>query len=142
MCELKDRIKELEAEVDRWKSNHDNQVDKNKILTERPDLPVQRVSEHKHVLEVESENKKLKEIIKTLSDGGTVENLDDYLENKVKYLPAHEDRIAGTTLITFVERCMDSNYIMHLDPDIESHRVLIFANMAARKLLCLDEKEE
>lgn len=39
----KDRIEQLEKEVDHWKSNHDNQVKKARTLIERKDLPIERV---------------------------------------------------------------------------------------------------
>lgn len=37
------RIKELEAEVKMWKANHDEMVARNKLLRNRPDLPLERV---------------------------------------------------------------------------------------------------
>lgn len=38
-----DRIRKLEIERDHWKSNHDNIVSKYRILSQRPDLPVDRI---------------------------------------------------------------------------------------------------
>ncbi len=40
-------IERLKAERDHWKANHDNQVERARILIERPDLPVERVEAYK-----------------------------------------------------------------------------------------------
>ena len=40
---LEQRIAELETEVAHWKANHDTQVERARILMERPDLPIERV---------------------------------------------------------------------------------------------------
>ncbi|OWY39373.1 hypothetical protein CEK28_08625 [Xenophilus sp. AP218F] len=40
---LATRIAELERERDHWKANYDNQVQRARILLERPDLPIERV---------------------------------------------------------------------------------------------------
>lgn len=38
-----ERIIDLEGQVNHWKSNHDNMQQKNAILRQRPDLPIDRI---------------------------------------------------------------------------------------------------
>jgi len=40
--DLSHRIEELEAEITHWKANHDNQVERARILMERSDLTIER----------------------------------------------------------------------------------------------------
>ncbi|MEN7429207.1 hypothetical protein VA599_00530 [Chromobacterium sp. TRC.1.1.SA] len=47
------RITELERERDHWKANHDNQVQRARILVERPDMPLERVRAFERYAELE-----------------------------------------------------------------------------------------
>ena len=50
-----DTIVELRREVAHWKANHDHQVERARILMERPDLPIERVEAYKKWQECEAE---------------------------------------------------------------------------------------
>lgn len=43
------RIAELERERDHWKANHDAQVERARVLMERPDMPLERVRAYQHM---------------------------------------------------------------------------------------------
>lgn len=47
-------VEELEKEVEHWKFNHDNQVTRNKLLTDRPDVPLERVKAYEQVIELQN----------------------------------------------------------------------------------------
>ncbi|WP_406850075.1 ead/Ea22-like family protein [Chromobacterium phragmitis] len=49
------RIAELERERDHWKANHDNQVQRTRILMERPDMPFERVRAYERYAELEQD---------------------------------------------------------------------------------------
>ena len=40
---LVDKLKQLEAERDHWKANHDTRVEAARLLIERPDMLVERI---------------------------------------------------------------------------------------------------
>lgn len=44
-----DRIAELERERDHWKANHDQQVERARVLMERTDMPVERTRAYQHM---------------------------------------------------------------------------------------------
>jgi hypothetical protein len=48
-------IRELERERDHWKANHDNMVAKNALLSQRPDLPVDRIPAAKELERLRAE---------------------------------------------------------------------------------------
>lgn len=48
---LADRIRQLEAERDQWKAAHDEMVVRNKLLRNRPDLPLERVTGYDEVMQ-------------------------------------------------------------------------------------------
>lgn len=47
--EYKLRIAELEKERDHWKANHDSAIARARVLVERPDMPLERVSAFRHM---------------------------------------------------------------------------------------------
>lgn len=59
-----DRIRKLEIERDHWKSNHDNIVSKFRILSQRPDLPVDRLPAIRKMEDLET---KLADALKALN---------------------------------------------------------------------------
>ncbi|WP_374424589.1 ead/Ea22-like family protein [Chromobacterium sp.] len=56
---LLDRIAELERERDHWMANHDNQVQRARILIERPDMPLERVKAYERYAELERDSARL-----------------------------------------------------------------------------------
>lgn len=49
----------LKAEVAHWKSNHDNMVERSRVLIDRPDLPLERVKAFKQLETLKAENEKM-----------------------------------------------------------------------------------
>jgi hypothetical protein len=45
--ELTQRVAEPEKERDHWKANHDQQVERARVLVDRPDMPLERVKAYK-----------------------------------------------------------------------------------------------
>lgn len=63
-----ERLAPFEKHAETWKVNHDNQVARARILTERPDMPVERVKAYNRMYELENENKRLQAEIANLKD--------------------------------------------------------------------------
>lgn len=63
-----ERLTPFEKHAETWKNNHDNQVSRALILTERPDMPVERVKAYNRMYELENENKRLQAEIANLKD--------------------------------------------------------------------------
>jgi len=63
-----ERLAPFEKHAQTWKTNHDNQVSRARILTERPDMPVERVKAYDRMYELENENKRLQQEIEMLKD--------------------------------------------------------------------------
>lgn len=63
-----ERLAPFEKHAETWKANHDNQVVRARILTERPDMPVERVKAYNRMYELENENKRLQAEIANLKD--------------------------------------------------------------------------
>lgn len=53
--ELVEEIVQLKKEVQHWKANHDNQVEKTRLLMDRTDLPVERVQAYRKVEAMEQQ---------------------------------------------------------------------------------------
>lgn len=53
--DLVEEILQLRKEVQHWKSNHDNQVEKTRLLLDRTDLPVERVQAYRKVETMEQQ---------------------------------------------------------------------------------------
>lgn len=64
------RLKEAESkalkEAEHWKSNHECEVSRARVLKERPDMPLERVNAYNHMTALEEENKRLKAQIASL----------------------------------------------------------------------------
>jgi hypothetical protein len=54
------RIKELEREVQHWKSNHSCEVERARVLKERTDMPLERVQAYEQISEMQDQLRKLK----------------------------------------------------------------------------------
>ncbi len=52
--QLRQSISELERERDHWKANHDNQVERARVLIDRPDMPLERVQAYKFLTEAQA----------------------------------------------------------------------------------------
>ena len=55
--DLAERVKQLEAEVQHWKSNHDHMVERCAILRERHDLPVDRIPAYQRLIALQEKLK-------------------------------------------------------------------------------------
>lgn len=65
---LLERIDQLEAQRDHWKANHENQVRRARILIERTDMPIERVSAYNRMLELEQQRDQLLTALEELRD--------------------------------------------------------------------------
>lgn len=50
-CQLGQRIRELEKDRDHWKAAHDEMAARNKLLRNRPDLPLERVTGYDEIMQ-------------------------------------------------------------------------------------------
>ena len=64
---LRDKQK-AEQEAAHWKANHECEVSRARVLKERPDMPLERVNAYNRMVELEEENKALKQRIVSLED--------------------------------------------------------------------------
>lgn len=64
---LRDKQK-AEQEAAHWKANHECEVSRARVLKERPDMPLERVNAYNRMVELEEENKALKQRIASLED--------------------------------------------------------------------------
>lgn len=64
---LRDKQK-AEQEASHWKANHECEVSRARVLKERPDMPLERVKAYNRMVELEEENKALKQRIASLED--------------------------------------------------------------------------
>lgn len=55
-------------ELDHWKANHECEVSRARVLKERPDMPLERIAAYNRMVELEDENKSLKQRISSLED--------------------------------------------------------------------------
>lgn len=55
-------------EAERWKANHACEVDRARVLKERPDMPLERIKAYDRMKELEEENKRLRAQIESLRD--------------------------------------------------------------------------
>lgn len=60
----KDReIEGLKHELAQWKQHHQDMVERNAVLRNRHDLPVDRLPAHRRLIDLQEENRQLKELI-------------------------------------------------------------------------------
>lgn len=64
---LRDKQK-AEQEAAHWKANHECEVSRARVLKERPDMPLERVNAYNRMVEIEDENKALKQRIASLEN--------------------------------------------------------------------------
>jgi uncharacterized small protein (DUF1192 family) len=71
-------IDALKAEVQHWKANHDNMVNRSRVLIERTDIPLERVNAFNQIGELKSEIERLKAEVARLEDHLRDDRLDEY----------------------------------------------------------------
>jgi hypothetical protein len=69
-AQLTAQLADKEAEVVHWKANHDNMVKKNSMLSQRHDLPVDRIQAAKHFDDLNAEVERLRDEGKRLAAAG------------------------------------------------------------------------
>lgn len=84
---LQERISELECERDYWKANHDNQVAKLRLFTQRKDLPVDRLPAYRYTLSLES---RVAELELHLSKRDKISLTDEQIAKAVHCLYAND----------------------------------------------------
>lgn len=57
-----------ESEAAHWKANHECEVSRARVLKQRPDMPLERIKAYDRMVELEDENKSLKQRIASLEN--------------------------------------------------------------------------
>lgn len=63
IIEQQAEIEALKHELAQWKQHHQDMVERNAVLRERKDLPVDRIPAHRRLVALQEENRQLKELI-------------------------------------------------------------------------------
>lgn len=90
------RLKKCEAEAlrqaEHWKANHECEVSRARVLKERPDMPLERIRAYNHMVELEEENKRLKQENEDLQNMKTLISRIDVLNSIIMEIrhPIHE----------------------------------------------------
>lgn len=95
-AELNKEIERLRAEVQHWKSNHDNRVEAVRVLIERNDLPLDRVPAYKHYLHLQEDVAALR------AENESLRKVFDAAENLVKVKGRFHSEQAYGRLVTAV----------------------------------------
>lgn len=66
--ETERKAKASQNEAQQWKANHECEVQRARVLKERPDMPLERVNAYNRMVELENENKALKERMASLQN--------------------------------------------------------------------------
>ena len=61
--QLNDEVASLTHELAQWKQHHQDMVERNAVLRERHDLPVDRLPAHRRLIELQEENRQLKDLV-------------------------------------------------------------------------------
>ena len=59
-----DTIDALKKELTHWKANHSDMVNRNALLQQRPDLPVDRIPVYQEMVKLQKENAVLRDMLK------------------------------------------------------------------------------
>ncbi|QDH49060.1 hypothetical protein PHYNN_230 [Pantoea phage Phynn] len=70
-----DRLRGIESLAKHWEANHATEVHRSRMLKERPDMPLERVSAYDRMVALEEENKSLRAQVDSLSDRSTERNM-------------------------------------------------------------------
>lgn len=65
ILEQQAEIEALKHELAQWKQHHQDMVDRNAVLRERHDLPVDRLPAYRRLVELQEENRRLIELVDT-----------------------------------------------------------------------------
>ena len=63
ILEKEAEIEGLKHELAQWKQHHQDMVERNAVLRERHDLPVDRLPAHRRLVELQEENRQLKDLV-------------------------------------------------------------------------------
>lgn len=74
-------IDALKAEVKHWKANHENMVNRSRVLIDRPDLPLERVQAFRQIERIKSENERLRNALGRLFAITDKGNADTHEQN-------------------------------------------------------------
>jgi hypothetical protein len=83
------QLADKDAEAAHWKANHDNMVKKNALLSQRHDLPVDRIQAAKHFDDLSAEVERLRELLRKYlhpSELQTFESRERFREAAMKLL--------------------------------------------------------
>jgi hypothetical protein len=94
-AQLTAQLAEKDAELAHWKANHDNMVKKNALLSQRHDLPVDRIQAAKHFDDLSAEVERLRKQQYTY-----LSNLTWLLERFRKVLSGSPVRDADEVILT------------------------------------------
>lgn len=83
----------LKAEVKHWKANHENMVNRSRVLIDRPDLPLERVQAFRQIERIKAENERLKVLHDSLAE-----------ENRRLWLKAQDALVENEQLRKAAER--------------------------------------
>ena len=68
------RLNKFEAESNHWKANHACEVERARVLKERPDMPLERIKAYDRMVELEEENKRLRARMEVLMSAEMMQN--------------------------------------------------------------------
>ena len=80
---LVDKLKQLEAERDHWKANHDTRVEAARLLIERPDMPLERVKAYQQHLAITAQNAAMREALYKLACLGNGDQFGNSIGNSI-----------------------------------------------------------
>lgn len=87
----------LKAEVAHWKANHENMVNRSRVLIDRTDLPLERVQAFRQIEKLQAEN----ELLRAANRG---------MGRLVDEVQAENERLrAELTLIDIAQECLDAD---------------------------------
>ena len=69
---LQSALEQARKDAEHWKANHACEVDRARVLKERPDMPLERVNAYNRMVELEKENETLKQRIASLEDANQI----------------------------------------------------------------------
>lgn len=91
-----ERLAPFEHEAKQWKSNHDAQVERSRILKERLDMPVERVKAYETMTRLAEENKRLQGEIDSLRNEVLTRMMIEMLVSKVSEILSVQQHTQAT----------------------------------------------
>lgn len=111
MTKMHHQIVALTAERDHWKANHDNRVRAAKLLTERTDMPMERIGAYKQYTAALESNQKLRE----RAESAEAELLAVREDNHSMMLEIHNLRIERDALAAELAKLREQEPVAYLD---------------------------